>query len=68
MRATGSNFDFSVGRMIGACAPIVVPLFVAPLGGLGLAMGTGVLIGAVLYVIAVIGLKETKGTVITPTS
>ena len=65
-RATGSNFDYSIGRMIGATAPLLIPLLVPALGGLGRAMAVGLIIGVVMYLLAVIGLKETKGTQITP--
>lgn len=61
-RATGANFDYSIGRAIGAAASFVVPFLVLPLGGLGRAMGVGLIIGGLLYLIAVIFLKETKGT------
>jgi MFS family permease len=70
MRATGSNFTYMLGRGIGAASP---PIFVLMLlstpyamGNLGVAISIGMIIGAIIQFIAIFGLKETKGTVITP--
>jgi hypothetical protein len=55
-----------VGRGLGGgLAPILVPIWVS-FGNLGIAISIGMLIGAVLQFIAIFGLKETKGTQITP--
>ncbi|MDG6929264.1 MAG: MFS transporter [Nitrososphaerota archaeon] len=66
MRSTASNFLFMVGRILGSgLAAIFVPLSVG-FGGLGVAMAVGAMIGAVVMTLAALGLKETKGTKITP--
>ncbi len=65
MRATGSNFCYMVGRGVGGgLAPIMVPILAISAGGLGQGMSVAMLIGAVIMISAVFGLKETKGTVI----
>ncbi|HKM51476.1 MAG TPA: MFS transporter [Candidatus Bathyarchaeia archaeon] len=65
LRATGSNFAYMVGRGLGAgFAPIIVPLW-SNTYGLGVAIAIGMMIGAIIQFVAIIGLKETKGTKIT---
>lgn len=65
MRATGSNFAYMVGRGLGGgLAPILVPLWTG-FGGLGVAMSIGMMIGAILQLASVLGLKETRGIKIT---
>lgn len=68
IRATASNFAFVfVGRGIGAVlAPIVIPLLLPYFGNLGLAMTFGGLLGVTGALLLSFGIKETKGTVITP--
>jgi MFS family permease len=69
MRATGSNFTYMIGRGLGAALPpIFVPLLMSTTlayQDLGVAMSIGMLIGGIIQFIAIFGLKETKGTVIT---
>ncbi len=66
LRATGSNFAFMVGRGLGGgLPPILVPFWIG-FGNLGIAISIGMIIGAVLQFVAIFGLKETKGTKITP--
>ncbi len=67
MRATGTNFAYSVvGRGLGAgLAPIVIPAMAA-MGGYGWAMAVGSAMTAACALILTFGIKETKGTVITP--
>ncbi len=69
MRATGSNFTYMMGRGVGAASPpIFVPMLLTTpyaFGNLGAAISIGMLIGAIIQFIAIFGLKETKGTIIT---
>lgn len=69
IRATGSNFTYMMGRGIGAAsAPILVVLLLATpyaYDNLGVAMSIVMMIGAIIQFIAIFGLKETKGTIIT---
>jgi len=71
MRATGSNFTYMLGRGIGAAsAPILVPILLTTpyaIGNLGAAISIGMITGAIIQFIAIFGLKETKGTIITAT-
>lgn len=68
MRATGSNFAYMVGRGFGGgLAPILIPIIrVSVAGGnWGVGMSYGMIIGAVVMIIGVLGLKETKGVDVT---
>lgn len=66
MRATGSNFAYMVGRGFGGgLAPIFVVALLESGHATGVAMTTGMIIGAVAMLIGVFGLKETKGVDVT---
>lgn len=66
MRATGSNFAYMVGRGFGGgFAPIFVNLISPSAFPLGEAMSIGMIIGAVVMMVGVFGLKETKGVDVT---
>lgn len=66
MRATGSNFAYMVGRGFGGgLAPIFVDFFVNGGHPLGTTMSIGMIIGAVVMMVGVFGLKETRGVDIT---
>ncbi|MGC9208507.1 MAG: hypothetical protein ACP5GH_01435 [Nitrososphaeria archaeon] len=69
MRASGSNFTYMMGRGIGAASPpIFVPMLLTTpyaMGNLGAAIFIGMMLGAIIQFIAIFGLKETKGTIIT---
>ncbi|BBD72122.1 hypothetical protein HS1genome_0511 [Sulfodiicoccus acidiphilus] len=69
MRSTATNFGYMVGRGVaGATAVLFVPAVAGALGGIpayGLAMSVAMLIGTVLQLIGILGLRETKGTVVT---
>ncbi len=63
MRATGSNFNYMVGRGIGGgLAPILIPLAVSSLKvSLGVGMSIFMIIGIVIMLLGVLLLKETRG-------
>lgn len=66
MRATGSNFAYMVGRGIGGgLAPVFIDYFVNNGANLAFTMSIGMIIGAVIMMVGVFGLKETKGVDIT---
>ncbi len=69
MRSTATNFGYMVGRgAAGAMASLIIPIMYSGFGGLkflGIAMSIAMLVGAIVQLIGLFGLKETKGTVVT---
>ncbi len=66
MRATGSNFGYMVGRGFGGgLAPIFVAALLTSGYALGMSMSIGMIIGAAVMIVGVLGLKETKGVDVT---
>jgi MFS family permease len=71
MRSTASNFCYLIGRGLGGgLAPIAVPLWAGYFGkgpvALGSALSVAMLIGAIGMIAGAAGLRETRGTRLTP--